>query len=420
MKTKIKKMPYEQVLEQKHYEHKLPLKQWVILRWLLRIYTFFSLMRVRFSCEKIGMEKLPKKQPCLILMNHSSFVDGEVVARVFGNRPYQIVCTLDGFIGLNWIMRLLGCIATRKFVADIGLVKDMIYAVRELKSSVVMFPEAGYSFDGTATTLPDSIGKCIKLLQVPVVMVETRGAFLRTPLYNGLQNRKTQVSAKVSYVLSPEDIKNKTVEEINEVVKELFSFDGFHWQQKNKIRISEKFRADYLNRVLYKCPHCLMEGKTEGKGSYLTCKNCGAKYELTEYGYMRAVEGETKFSHIPDWYQWERACVRQELLDGTYRLDVPVDIYMLINTKCVYKVGEGNLHHTVEGFHLNGFEGKLDYYQSPTSTYSICSDFYWYEIDDVICIGNMKTQYYCVPKVADDIVAKTRLAAEELYKLSKK
>ena len=35
----------------------------------------------------------------------------------------------------------------------------------------------------------------------------------------------------------------------------------------------------------------------------------------------------------------------------------------------------------------------------------------------MICIGNMKTLYYCFPKQPGDIVAKARIATEELYKM---
>ena len=40
----------------------------------------------------------------------------------------------------------------------------------------MLFPEAGYSFDGTSTTLPDSIGKFVKVLGIPLVMITTYGA----------------------------------------------------------------------------------------------------------------------------------------------------------------------------------------------------------------------------------------------------
>lgn len=419
MKIRTKEMPYEKVLAREPYAHKKPRKQSPLFRWLIKVLSFCDLLRVGFKYKQIGMEKLAVDQPCLILMNHSCFMDLEIIANLFYQRPYQIVCTLDGFVGKKWLMRMLGCIPTKKFISDPVLVRDMVYAVKNLKSSVVMFPEASYSFDGTATALPDSIGKCVKLLQVPVIMVRSYGAFLRNPLYNNLQIRRMKVSAEVEYILSPEDIKSKSTEELKSILDGYFSFDHFRWQQENKIRIAEKFRADSLNRVLYKCPHCLTERKMLGKGIYLTCQSCKKKYELTEYGFMKAVKAETEINHIPDWYQWERECVRKELADGTYRLDCAVDIYMMMDMSGVYKIGEGKLIHSVEGFHLTGCDGQLDYTQSPESSYSLYSDFYWYEIGDVICIGDAAKQYYCFPKDTGDIVAKTRLAAEELYKLTK-
>ena len=103
--------------------------------------------------------------------------------------------------------------------------------------------------------------------QIPVIKIRTSGAFLRDPLYNMLQLRKVKVSAKMKYVLSPEEIKEKSVDELNEILRDLFSFDYFREQKENNIRVTEPFRADGLNRVLYKCPHCLSEGKMIGKGT---------------------------------------------------------------------------------------------------------------------------------------------------------
>ena len=50
--------------------------------------------------------------------------------------------------------------------------------------------------------------------------------------------------------------------------------------------------------------------------------------------------------------------------------------------------------------------------------YSLYADYYWYEIADVICVGNRDALYYCFPK-SDVSVAKARMAVEELYKLKK-
>lgn len=419
VRIKTKELSYDKVMTLPPDIHKKPRKQSVLFRKLVHLLSLWDLWRVHFIYEENGMERLDKNQPCLILMNHSSFIDLEIVGKLFADRSYQIVCTLDGLVGKKWLMRMLGCIPTKKFMMDMALIRDMIYAVKKLNSSIVMYPEASYSFDGTATPLPDSLGKCLKLLEVPVVMVRTYGAFQRDPLYNGLRRRKIRVSAEVKYLLSPDDIQNKNPQELNKILQKEFEFDHFQWQLKNQVPIREKFRAEGLNRVLYKCPSCLAEGNMKGYGTKLICQDCGREYEMTEYGQMLATEGETEIPHIPDWYRWERECVRKELMDGTYRLDVPVDIYMMVNTKCVYKVGTGNLLHTEEGFHLKGCDGKLDYHQAPGTSYSLYSDFFWYEIGDMICIGNAEAQYYCFPKVERDLVAKARLAAEELYKLSK-
>ncbi len=419
MKIKTQIKPYEEVLALPVQKRKRPVRPSMFFRILLRVLSASELKKVHFRVNTVGMERLSKKEPCLILMNHSSFIDLKIASTVLFPRPFNIVCTSDGFVGKEWLMRRLGCIPTQKFVPDTALVKDMCYCVQTLKSSILMYPESSYSFDGTATPLPESLGKCLKILKVPVVMIRTYGAFARDPLYNGLRLRNVDVSADVEYLISPEEIEEKTSAQLNGILAERFTFDNFRWQQENDIRITEKFRAEGLNRVLYKCPVCETEGKMQGVGTKIICNSCGKEYELTETGKLQAVSGETRFSHIPDWYRWERECVRKELLEGTYRLEMPVNILVMVNMSSVYNVGEGLLLHDREGFRLTGCGGKLNYAQKPLASYSLYSDYFWYEIGDMICIGDNKVLYYCFPLSGGDVVAKTRLAAEELYKIVK-
>ena len=416
MKIKVVDMTYEQALSQPSAKHCPPQKPSLAFRCLLRVASVPDLRATHFRCEKRGMEQLADDEPCLILMNHSCFLDLEIAETVLYPRPFNIVCTSDGFVGKEALMRSIGCIPTSKFCSDAALVRDMLYCVRKLNTSILLYPEASYSFDGTATPLPESIGKCVKALGVPVVMLRTYGAFARDPLYNGLQKRRVDVSAELKYLLSPAEIAQETVGTINERIFAEFTFDNFRWQQENHISVSEPFRADGLNRVLYKCPHCLTEGEMEGKGTTLVCHHCDKAYHLTEFGALEALDGEAAFTHVPDWYAWERRCVREELENGTYQLDIPVRICMMVNTKHICRVGEGRLHHDVNGFHLTGCGGKLDYFQKPTASYSLYADYFWYEIGDMLCIGDHKILYYCFPQGGGDVVAKTRLAAEELYR----
>lgn len=419
MKIKVKKMDYDEVLKQPSSKKLPPRRPSILFRTLLKLLSSSDLKATNFTYTQTGMERWGKNEPALILMNHSSFIDMKIASTVLYPRPFNIVCTSDGFVGKEWLMRRLGCIPTNKFVTDAQLVRDILYALKTNNCSVLMYPEASYSFDGTATPLPESLGKCLKLLGVPVIMIRTYGAFSRDPLYNGLRLRNVDVSCNMEYILSPEDIDNMTVDELNHKLGELFTFDNFDWQIENKVRISEPTRAEGLNRVLYKCPECLSEGSMAAKGTKISCKKCGCEYELSEYGEIIRTNGKARFSTVPKWYRWERECVKDEILYNNYKLDIPVEILMMVNTDCIYDVGEGRLVHDENGFKLTGCDGRLDYSQKPTASYSLYSDYFWYEIGDMICIGNKKVLYYCFPKCEGDIVAKTRLAAEEMYKLAR-
>lgn len=158
MKIRTREKSYEEVIALPGEKHRNPMRQASAIRLLLKAVSSFDLRAVDFSCEKIGMEKLGAKEPCLILMNHSSFLDLKIAVTLLSDREYHIVCTQDGFVGKRLLMRLLGCIPAKKFINDIVLIKDMRYAVQKLHASILMYPEASYSFDGTETPLPDSLG----------------------------------------------------------------------------------------------------------------------------------------------------------------------------------------------------------------------------------------------------------------------
>ena len=423
MKTTIKKLDYDAVMALPRPAHKAPRKPNLFWRCLIRLLCIFGMMGTGFKYES-ELDRIGKDEPCLILMNHTCFLDMEIAYRILFPRAFNIVASNDGFIGffglMGWLMRAIGCIPTQKFVSDLRLVQDMEYCFKTLKTSVLMYPEAGYSFDGTATTLPRKMGILLKKYDVPVVMIETFGLFGRNPLYNELQIRKDQkVSAKARVLFTREDIHNLSVRELSEGIENAFGFDHFRWQKENDVHITQDFRADGLDRILYKCTACGAEGRMKGKGTRLTCGACGKEWELTTLGQMEALNGPTEIAHIPDWYRWERQQVAADIEGGAYHLDTDVTIAMQVDYKAVYMVGEGHLTHDHTGFHLTGCGGRLDYSQKPQACFGLYADYYWYEIDDCICIGDNEVHYFLFPKDQTVSVAKLRLAAEEMYKLHK-
>lgn len=417
MKVKTRKISHDKLLTTYKLPRKSPPHPSFLFRTLVRLLSIGELRKTKFSFSLENMKKIPKG-PCLFLMNHSSFIDLKIASKVLYPKCYNIVATSDAMLGKEWLMRRLGCIATNKFVPDVPLVFDMMRLVKKWKRSVLLYPEAGYSFDGTSTTMPKSLGSLIKKMGVPVVTIITDGAYLYDPLYNELKKRKVKTSAKVKLLLSAKDIEGKTADEIQSMVETDFAFDNFKSQYEKGVLITEPTRADGLHRVLYRCPNCNSEGKTLGKGETLTCENCGKTYRLEENGRMKALSGETEFEHIPDWFAWQRECVKEEILKGEYRLEEDVEIGAIYGYKSFNTLEKGKLTHDKDGFKLEFYDSKVTYTQSPIYSYSVNVDFYWYEGGDIISIGNNEILYYCFPK-KEVPVAKIRLASEEMYKYYK-
>ena len=277
MKIKVKKTTLENALS-KSVKKTIIKKPSFLFSSLIRLLAIGELKSTSFSYTIDNKSVL--KEPCLILMNHSCFLDLKIASKILYPNKYFIVATNDAFVGKSWLMKKIGCVPTNKYVSSLDTISNMNYCLNHLKTSVLMFPEAGYSFDGTSTVLPKRLGLLVKKLNVPLVTIITDGAYLHQPLYNNLKMRKTKVSATVKCLLTKEEVKEKTVQEIDELIDNEFSFDAFKSQAENGVIISDKDRAEGLERVLYKCPHCNKEGVMKGSNTFLTCNKCGIEYEL--------------------------------------------------------------------------------------------------------------------------------------------
>ena len=167
MKTTVRVKSFDEAIKRVEKSHKKPIKPLFVMQTLIRVLSFFTLLPLGFKYTKTNMDKVSKKQPCLYLMNHSAFVDLQIASTILWPKRYSIIMTSDGFVGKNLLMKAIGCIPTQKFVSDSVLVRDIFHSIRKNKISVLLYPEASYSFDGRATTLPESLGKLVKKTWCP-------------------------------------------------------------------------------------------------------------------------------------------------------------------------------------------------------------------------------------------------------------
>ena len=156
-----------------------------------------------------------------------------------------------------------------------------------------------------------------------------------------------------------------------------------------------------------------------GKGIHLTCEKCGAKHELTELGELVGVDRDADFTHIPDWYEWERANVRAEIERGEYRFEDEVEVYSMPRCWKFEKLGKAKLTHTIDGgFVLEGeYRGeKYHIHRTPLQTNSLHVeyDFAPLKAKDFVDISTENDSFYC--RVSDpNVITKLGFATEELY-----
>lgn len=395
---------------------KPPIRQRAYLKPLIWLLSYPDVWRHRLQIRKTGMEGI--QPPYLLLCNHNAFLDFKVATAATFPHGANSVVAIDGFIGREWLLRNAGGICKRKFTNDIGLVRHIRTVLHQNKDILALYPEARYSLVGTDSELPESLGKIIRLLRVPVVMLKMHGHYLNTPVWN-LKPRGNRVEAEMTCLFTPETLEGLSVADINSRLSEAFRYDEYAWQKENRIRIRKPFRAEGLHHVLYQCPACLCENRMESSGARLQCGSCGKSWTMTEYGEMAADNGITEYPHIPDWFAFEREQVRQQLVAGTYRFEDEVTVDWLPNAKGYTRLGTAQLVHDATGFHLTGtLDGKpFSLVKEPKSMYACHIEFDYFGKGDCLDLSTLDDTYYLFPLHQRTVVTKVSLAVEELYRL---
>lgn len=405
----------------KYKTAKYPIRQPWYLTWLIWILSKIVLTFKPHKVEKIGMEGL--KPPYMILSNHMSFVDFELVA--LGTHPKKVnnVVNIDGFYQRPWLLEWIGAICTRKFTTDLHLVKS-IRKVLQRGDILCMYPEARYSPCGTTSYLPDSLGALVRMCRVPVVVAIHRGNYLHAPFWDFRHKRKVPLHTTMTLTLTPAKIKGMTTDEINAVLREAFEYDDYRYQKQNGILITEKFRAEGMHKILYQCPHCMSETGMASEGTEIFCRDCGKRWMLGEDGTLTANEGDTEFSHVPDWFAWEREQVRAEIERGDYRFEDKVDVHSLPRCWKFEPLGKATLTHDPEnGFVLEGHYRGQDYriQREPLQINSLHVEYDFPHIKpfDCVDISTEDDSFYCFP-TKQNVVTKLAFATEIIYQRKEK
>lgn len=395
-----------------------PPKQNPLIMPLLWLWCWLMTRRGRLRIHKIGMEGL--RPPFLVLATHHAFMDFYVTPLCLFPHRANYVSELEGFEHYGeWPYRQVGCLGTRKFVNDTALVRN-IRRCMERRGILVLYPEARYANVGTSSLLPPSTAKLIRYLKVPVVTIHMHGNYLQSPIWNLKRRKGVRLEAEVRQLLSAQQAGELPLEEIQSRVQEALTYDEYAWQACQGLAIHAPWRAEGLEHPLYQCATCGTEFQMASEGAELFCKACGARWRMNEFGQLEGLGSSTPFPHIPDWYEWERKQVEEEITWGGYQLDVRVRVQSLPNAVNFIELGEGRLRHDSDGFSLTftdyGASGPSTLHFSPQATFSVHTEYDYRGQGECITLSTPDNTYFLYPLEEGFSATKIQFAAEALWR----
>lgn len=301
------------------------------------------------------------KGPAFVIFNHLSRLDHIYVMEACYPRRLNIVAGYNEFFRshLYRVFKLNKIIPKKNYCDnDLAGTKGMMAIIN--KGGVVAFsPEGLASNDGMNKPIVPKTGHLLKHFGVPVYYVEQHGQYLQNTKVC-LDERYGETYARISVLLSPEDLERMSVEEIDAKINEAFRRDEYAWQKEKHIRWDMKGRpCERLDDMLFQCPRCKKRFTMKGEGDRITCLNCGNGASVDEYYDFHPFDESCVIPETQsEWVRRQRIDIIHEIRENPeYSYSEKVVIgrlpndHLLTDMKTSEPVGEGILTIDHKGMH---------------------------------------------------------------------
>lgn len=277
------------------------------------------------------------REPFLILGNHSQVYDPFFVSSaakvhirwVAGAYLFKLYA-LKTLLG-RWI----GGISKQQGRSDLHTIRTISDALKR-GDNVGLFPEGTRTWDGESVGFDESTAKLIKILKVPLIIVNLEGIYATKPRWAD----KKRVGSPVIRILPPlskEAIASMTKNEVYTYLVDNLSFSYRRWQEKTRIPFKGRAQAEGLQRTLYLCPDCNSFSTLQTKKDIISCTNCSMTARLDAHDQFTPLQGNNPFKDVPEWHDWE---ARQLLLYlRNAQADTPI---FPPDSGVLFQIGEDN------------------------------------------------------------------------------
>ena len=355
--------------------------------WVKRRHTFvFAFLRIvmhPFFKLRYNYRAVPapiKKGPCIILFNHQTTMDPFFVSKSF-RFPVYFFASDDLFnLKVSPLIRYLAApIPTIRISID---PKSVIAALRILREggAVGIAPEGNRTLSGRLWwEIPEAVAKLVKTAKCPLVLYNLCGGFGTDPRWGTKIRKGTRFDGFVKRILDPKDYADLSVNELFSIIKKELDVDdtasGEHYRSRK--------RAEHIERALYICPVCRKTGTIRSHGTKFFCTNCKTEAEYTET--LSIVPPFGGYSHIYEWFEWERVEIVKKLRGGESISDTGILFRDSVKLKKKVTLPGDTVKMTNDCLIISGESSELCY---PIK-----------EIDAITAVGKKKFNFYYKDKI---------------------
>jgi 1-acyl-sn-glycerol-3-phosphate acyltransferase len=248
-----------------------------------------------FRLRWVGKENIPAQGAYLIVANHSHLLDPFFIGSVIRKPIFQMAS--NEFFRkplMRRFMWAMGAFPRKKGFVDFKSIKYAIHLVRQ-GYPLAIYPEGGRNWDGETLPVLKSTAKLVKLLQVPLVSVVSKGNYKAYPRWAN-QRRKSPITIHFSEPVTFD--RTASDEEVIEYIqKSIYNNDNYTSVEY----IRGRSPAEGLTRLLWRCPECRqLEALTEQDGHHLSCGGCGRRWEVNLDCCMRE-EGTPEWKPVKEY-----------------------------------------------------------------------------------------------------------------------
>lgn len=272
---------------------------------------FMPYFKIRFNQHSELIK--PKNSPYILLANHLLNWDPFTVGMSFRQPMYYVASEhIFRWGKLSKLIQFLEApIARQKGTADSRTVREILTRLKE-GNNVCIFAEGSITYTGETGYIAPAIGKLVKLSGAGLITTSMHGGYFTRPRW-GKTYRRGKLTVMPVAEYSPEQLKEMSVKEINEIIKRDLYVNAFEDQLalEEPVRFKGKQLAEGIENVLYLCPNCCRFSTITSKDDQFHC-DCGMEGRFTETGFLESI-GKEKFAFktILEWNKWQEEWLKE-------------------------------------------------------------------------------------------------------------